>query len=74
MKSKKLFKVKQKLIKVLVTVICVITVFFSMPMKSNASILQSIASFILIIPDGVNMLLNSFISDETVVISCTGVI
>lgn len=65
MKSKKLFKVKQKLIKVLVTVICVITVFFSMPMKSNASILQSIASFILIIPDGVNMLLNSFISDET---------
>lgn len=65
MKSKKLFKVKQKLIKVLVTVICVITVFFSMPMKSNASILQSIASFILIIPDGVNMLLNKYISDET---------
>lgn len=65
MKSKKLFKVKQKLIKVLVTVICVITVFFSMPMKSNADILQSIASFLLIIPDGIQWMLNTFVSDET---------
>ena len=56
-----------KLKKILITVICIITVFFSMPVKSSADvgILESIADFILLIPDGINKILNTYISDET---------
>lgn len=67
MKKIKVLKFKEKLKKILITVICIITVFFSMPVKSSADagILESIGSFILLIPDGIQLLLNSFVSDET---------
>lgn len=67
MKKIKVFKFKEKLKKILITVICIITVFFSMPVKSSADagILESIGSFILLVPDGIQLLLNSFVSDET---------
>lgn len=67
MKKIKVLKFKKKLKKILITVICIITVFFSMPVKSNADagILESIASFILMIPDGIQWLLNRYVSDET---------
>ena len=66
-KNKRVLNLKAKLKKILITVICIITVFFSMPVKSNADagILESIASFLLMIPDGVQMLLNHYVSDET---------
>lgn len=67
MKKIKVLKFKEKLKKILITVICIITVFFSMPVKSSADagILESIGSFILLVPDGIQLLLNSFVSDET---------
>ena len=67
MKKNKVLKKLEKLKKIIITVICIITVFFSMPVKSNANagILESIGSFILLVPDGVQLLLNLFVSDET---------
>lgn len=60
-------KVFEKIKKILITVICIITVIFSMPVKSSADagILESVASLVLLIPDGINLLLNMFVSDET---------
>lgn len=60
-------KVFEKIKKILITVICIITVIFSMPVKSSADagILESVASLVLLIPDGINLLLNRYVSDET---------
>ena len=60
-------KVFEKIKKILITVICIITVIFSMPVKSSADagILENVASIVLLIPDGIQWLLNRFVSDET---------
>lgn len=60
-------KVYEKIKKILITVICIITVIFSMPVKSSADagILESVASIVLLIPDGIQWMLNRFVSDET---------
>ena len=59
-------KILNKFKRILITIMCIITLFFSMPVKSsaNSGILESIASFLLIIPDGINMLTNHFIAGE----------
>lgn len=60
-------KLVNKFKKVLITVLCIITVFFSMPVKAkaDAGVLESVASFLLLVPDGIQLLLNTFVSDET---------
>ena len=60
-------KLVNKFKKILITVLCIITVFFSMPVKAKADggVLESVASFLLIIPDAVQLLLNKYVSDET---------
>ena len=60
-------KLVNKFKKILITVLCIITVFFSMPVKAkaDAGVLESVASFLLLVPDGIQLLLNTFVSDET---------
>lgn len=60
-------KILNKFKRILIAIMCIITLFFSMPVKSraDAGILESIASFIMLIPDGVQYLLNRYVSDET---------
>lgn len=60
-------KLVNKFKKILITVLCIITVFFSMPVKAKADggVLESVASFLLLIPDGINLILNAYVSGET---------
>lgn len=60
-------KLVNKFKKILITVLCIITVFFSMPVKAkaDAGVLESVASFLLLIPDGINLILNAYVSGET---------
>lgn len=60
-------RILNKFKRILIAILCVITLFFSMPVKSSADagILESIADFILVIPDGIQYILNHYMSDET---------
>lgn len=58
----KKFKLLDKLKKVILIILCAITVFFSMPKKSDAGIIQDFVQLILYIPDGIMWLLNEHVA------------
>lgn len=55
-------KVLYNLKKVLIVIMCSITLFFSMPAKAEATVIGDIVSFLLILPDGIMKLLNETVS------------
>lgn len=58
----KKFKILNKLKKVIIIMLCTVTVFFSMPKKSKAGILQDFVSLLLKLPDGIEWLLNNSVA------------
>lgn len=48
--------------KILIIIMCSITLFFSMPVRSEANVLVNVVNVFLIIPDGIMYLLNNFVS------------
>ena len=58
----KKFKILDKLKKVILIILCAITVFFSMPVKSDANVIQDLVDIVLVIPDGIMDLLNKHVS------------
>lgn len=60
----KKFKILDKLKKVILIILCAITVFFSMPVKSEAGIGEDIVDFILKLPDAVMSTLNKHVSER----------
>lgn len=57
-------KILENLKRILLIILCTITLFFSMPKKSEAGIITDFVDLLLKIPDGVMRLLNDFFGDS----------
>ena len=60
----KKFKILDKLKKIILIILCTITVFFSMPVKSNAEIIPDFTEILLFIPDAIMKILSKNVSGE----------
>ncbi len=61
----KKYKVGDKLKKVLISIICIIMLIFTMPVRAKAAVLDDFLDVILCIPDAIEFCLNKWISNES---------
>ncbi|MBO5348867.1 MAG: hypothetical protein J6A89_03495, partial [Clostridia bacterium] len=59
-------KILDKLKKTLIVTMCSITLFFAMPIKTNASAIDNVMYIFRVIPDGLMVLINKFVGDDPV--------
>lgn len=58
-------KILENMKRILLIILCTITLFFSMPKKSEAGIITDFVDLLLKVPDGVMRLLNDFFGDSS---------
>lgn len=58
-------KVFEKFKRILISIMCVVTLVFAMPVKSKANIVEDFIDLILRIPDGVMWIANWWLSDRS---------